>query len=261
MPSNARERASVAASGAWAGAGVGARTGIARRVQAFRAAAGALLSACLLLSLLALAGLVGLTPGILAGRTAGFDERVLRWMDGVAHPTLDRVALEVTALGDAVVVAAIALVAGTLLWLLGRRAYAALLAAAVGGAWGLSSVLKGVFDRPRPRVFEWGTHEVTSSSYPSGHATLSMVLLAVLVYVIHRLSDRRGTGIVALLLAGAAVLLVGLSRLYLGVHYPSDVLAGYAVGFSWATFCAVGVESIHRLRPARGGSGPGWDGG
>jgi undecaprenyl-diphosphatase len=261
MPSNAGERSGIASRGAWPGAGVGAPAGIRGRVQSFRAAAGGLLSWCSLLALLAVAALAVLTPGVMAGRTTPFDEGVLRWMDGRAHPTLDRAALEVTALGDAVVVAAIALVAGTLLWLLGRRAYAMLLAAAVGGAWGLASVLKLVLDRPRPRVFEWGTHEVTSSSYPSGHATLSMVLLAALVYIIHRLSARRGTVIAALLVAGGAVLLVGASRLYLGVHYPSDVLAGYGVGFSWATVCALGMESIHRRRLARGASGGEEEGG
>lgn len=249
MPASARERSGIAGHGG----GVEAGAGIGGRVRSFHAAAGALLTWCSLLALLSVAALISLTPGVMAGRTTRFDERVLLWMDGRAHPALDRAAVEVTALGDVVVVAAISLVAGTLLWLLGRRAYAVLLAAAVGGAWALASVLKLVFDRPRPRLFEWGTHEVTSSSYPSGHATLSMVLLAALVYIIHRLSPRRGTVLAALLLAGAAVLLVGASRLYLGVHYPSDVMAGYAVGFSWATFCALGVESIQRRRTERGG--------
>lgn len=219
-----------------------------RRLHGFYAVAGVLLTGGLLLSLLGLWALAGLTEGVVEGETARFDEGVLLWMNARATPWLDRVALEVTALGDGLVVAAISLVAGTLLWLLGQRAYAALLAAGVGGAWVIYPVLKLVFDRPRPQLFEWRAHYAVASSYPSGHATMSMVLLVVLAYIVHRLSDRRWTGVAAMLLAGAAVLLIGLSRLYLGVHYPSDVIAGYAVGFAWAVFCAVAVEALRFQR-------------
>jgi undecaprenyl-diphosphatase len=95
------------------------------------------------------------------------------------------------------------------------------------------------------------THYAMASSYPSGHATMSMVLLVVLAYIVHQLSDRRWPGVAAMLLAGAAVLLIGLSRLYLGVHYPSDVIAGYAIGFAWAVFCALAVEALRSQRRAR----------
>ncbi len=231
-----------------------------RRLAAFRARAGALLTGCGVLSLLALGALFGLTRSVATGRTAALDERGMRWLDGRATPWLDRAAVEATTLGDALVVAAIALVAGTLLWQVRQRAYAALLAAGVGGAWSIGAVLKETFDRPRPQLIEWRVHDVTSSSYPSGHATLSMVLAAILVYIVYRLSTRRGTGAAALLAGIAVVLVVGLSRVYLGVHYPSDVVAGYAVGFSWATLCALAVESIRshprfhaRTRPVRHG--------
>jgi len=227
-----------------------------RRLRGFYAVAGVLLTGGLLLSLLGLWALSGLTEGVMEGETARFDEGVLRWMNARATPWLDRVALEVTALGGGVVVAAIALVAGTLLWLLGQRAYAALLAAGVGGAWVIYPVLKLVFDRPRPQLFEWRAHYAVSSSYPSGHATLSMVLLAVLAYIVHRLSSRRRVGGVDMLLAGAAVLLIGLWRLYLGVNYPSDVIAGYAVGFAWAVFCALAVEALRSQRHSRGQAEP-----
>ena len=223
-----------------------------RRFRSFYAVAGVLLTGGLLLSLLGLWALAGLTDGVMEGETTRFDEGVLLWMNARATPWLDRVALEVTALGDGVVVAAISVVAGTLLWLLGQRAHAALLAAAVGGAWVIYPVLKLVFDRPRPQLFEWRAHYAVSSSYPSGHATMSMVLLVVLAYIVHRLSSRRRTSVTAMLLAGAAVVLIGLSRLYLGVHYPSDVIAGYVVGFAWAVFCALAVEALRSQRHARG---------
>ncbi|HEU0299884.1 MAG TPA: hypothetical protein VFR37_10525 [Longimicrobium sp.] len=131
------------------------------------------------LALLGLWALSGLTEGVMEGETVRFDEGVLHWMNARATPSLDLVAMEVTALGDGLVVTVITVVAGTLLCLLGQRAHAALLAAAVGGASVIYPVLKLVFDRPRPQLFEWRAHYALSSSYPSGHATLSMVLLVV----------------------------------------------------------------------------------
>lgn len=219
-----------------------------RRSQGFCAMAGALLRGGLLLSLLALGVLCVLTRSVLAGETLRFDEGVLLWMNRRATPALDRVAIEITALGDGLVVVSIALVSGTLLWLLGQRAFAWLLAAGVGGAWVVYPVLKLLFDRPRPRLFEWRAHDVHSTSYPSGHATMAMVLLVLLAYIVHRLDPHQRIRAAAVLVAGTAVLLIGLSRLYLGMHYPSDVLAGYALGFAWAVFCAVAVEALRVQR-------------
>jgi undecaprenyl-diphosphatase len=241
--------------GPWGGGSATARPPLAwlpRRLRAFYATAGALLTAGLVLALLGVLALWALAAKVMAGRTVRFDEGVLLWMNRRATPVLDLAALQVTALGNGLVVAVICLVAGTLLWLVGHRAYAALLAVGVGGAGVIYPVLKRVFDRPRPQLFEWRADYAHSSSFPSGHATLSMVLLVLLAYVVHRLSRRRWTSAVAALVAGAAVLLVGVSRLYLGVHYPSDVIAGYVIGFSWAVFCALALEALRARRRRRG---------
>ena len=224
---------------------------VGRYVHGFYAAAGVVLSAGLGLAVLALWALSMLTEQVLEGDTARLDRAILVWLNDQATPWLDRVAVEVTALGDTLVVVALAVIAASLLGLLGRRAYAWLLVAAVGGAAVITPVLKIIFDRPRPQVFEVRAHfaEVTAA-YPSGHATLSMVTLATVAFIIHRLSRRRWTGVVAMVAAAAVILLIGLSRLYLGVHYPSDVLAGYAVGFAWAVLCALTAVAFL----ARGGS-------
>jgi undecaprenyl-diphosphatase len=104
----------------------------------------------------------------------------------------------------------------------------------------ITPVLKTIFDRPRPQVFEWRAHyPETSAAYPSGHATMSMVTLVTVAFIIHRLSKHGWTGALAGGLATVAILLIGLSRLYLGLHFPSDVLAGYVVGFAWAVLCAI----------------------
>ena len=222
---------------------------LARHAHGLYVGTGLLLSAGLVLALLGLWGLSGLTEGVLEGDTVEFDRQLLLWLDSRATPWLDRAALEVTALGDTIVVIVLASVSATLLWLLGRREYALLLIVGIGGAAIINPVLKIIFDRPRPQVFEWRAHfELTTHAYPSGHATISMVSFATLAFIIHRLAQRKRVSIAAAMLAATAILLVGISRLYLGVHYPSDVLAGYVVGFAWAVLCAVTVEALQRGR-------------
>ena len=210
---------------------------------------GLVLSVGLVLAMLGLWGLAGLTEGVLEGDTERLDRQVLLSLHGRATPWLDRAALEVTALGDTVVVVVLALVAASLLWILGRRAYASLLVIAISGAAIINPLLKIIFDRPRPQVFEWRAHfAYTSQAYPSGHATISMVTFATLAFIIHRLAERGTVSVAAAAVAAFVITLVGLSRLYLGVHHPSDVLAGYVVGFAWAVLCAVTVEALERSR-------------
>lgn len=212
---------------------------LARRVHGLAAATGIFLLSGLFASLLGVAAFSALTDEVLDGETARFDRAVLLWLQERATPLLDGIAGNVTALGDTLVVVVLAIVAGSLLWLLGRTGYAALLFVSVGGASIISPVLKSVFDRPRPRLVDVGAaYAEASPAYPSGHATLSMVTFMVIAFIVHRLSETRTTGVVALCLAGVAVVLIGLSRLYLGVHYPSDVLAGYIAGLAWAVLCA-----------------------
>jgi undecaprenyl-diphosphatase len=226
---------------------------LGRHVRGFYTRLGLVLSAGLAIALVGLWGLSSLTEEVLEGDTDRFDRAVLHWIDARSTPWLDQAALEVTALGDTLVVALVALVAVTLLRLLGRRGYAFLLGLAVGGAAIINPVLKAIFGRDRPRVFEWGVqHGASSDAYPSGHALMSMVTLVTLAFVVHRLSARRWVGAVAMTLAAVVTVSIGLSRLYLGVHYPSDVLAGYVVGFAWAVFCALAVEALVGLhRPNR----------
>ena len=216
-------------------------------VRGFYAAAGVLLSAGLALALLGLWGLSLLTEEVLEGDTARIDAALLGWLNERATPWLDHAAVEITALGDTLVVVMVTLIAATLLGLLGQKAYAWLLVAAVSGAAVITPVLKAIFDRPRPQVLELRAHFAESSAaYPSGHATMSMVTLVTVVFIIHRLSKPRWAGMVAGALAGLLILLIGLSRLYLGLHFPSDVLAGYVVGFAWAVLCALTLTARTR---------------
>lgn len=180
------------------------------------------------------------------GYTQTFDEAVLRWMERHQTPWLERLMLEVTMLGTWIVVWSIVGIAGLFLWLTRHKYSAALLMVATAGGIGLNNILKIGFARPRPQVFEWGTH-VSSSSFPSGHAMSSAVVYITVAYLAARLQKTHTARIVTLVVAAVIVAAICFSRMYLGVHYPSDVTAGVIIGLAWAAFCMATLEAIQRF--------------
>jgi undecaprenyl-diphosphatase len=143
---------------------------------------------------------------------------------------------DVTSLGSHVVLTMLVITVAGFLIGTGKRAAAMFLVAAVGGGALFSALLKELFQRPRPAVV---THlvEVSSASFPSGHAMLAAVTYLTLGAIVARVlpSQRLRTYVFAIAIIVA--LLVGMSRIYLGVHWPTDVLAGWCVGASWALAC------------------------
>ena len=180
------------------------------------------------------------------GYTQQFDEAVLRWMEHHQTEWLERLMLEVTMLGTWIVVLSIVSIAGLFLWLTQHRYSALLLLVAAGGGIGLNNILKIGFSRPRPQVFEWGTH-VSTSSFPSGHAMSSAVVFITVAYLAARLQKTHAARLATLAVAGFIVASICFSRMYLGVHYPSDVLAGVIIGLAWAAFCMATLEAIQRF--------------
>jgi undecaprenyl-diphosphatase len=202
---------------------------------------GTLLSLALAVSALALWGFAQLSEEVLEGTTRRVDEAVLRWLAGVSDPTLDSVAVAVTTLGDIPVLAFVVVVVSALLWAQGhRREVGVLLTAGVGGAL-LNGALKVAFGRPRPDVVP-AQVEVMTLSFPSGHSMNTMVVVATLVWILARVGASRGLRWGAAVAGALLVGSVGLSRIYLGVHYPTDVAGGFAVGFAWAALSAVAFQ-------------------
>lgn len=143
---------------------------------------------------------------------------------------------DVTALGSApVLVIAVLAVAGFLALAKAWRLAGFTLAASLGGL-ALSSVLKYLIDRPRPDLAPEDVFTFTSS-FPSGHSMMSAVIYLTLAALLVRLMQRRRLKGYALGIAIILTLLVGVSRVYLGVHWPSDVLAGWSAGAAWALLC------------------------
>jgi undecaprenyl-diphosphatase len=116
--------------------------------------------------------------------------------------------------------------------------------------------VKLAFDRPRPQVFTWGTHAATTS-FPSGHAMSAAAVYGTIAFLAARLAHRRAVRIGVHGAAAVLVLAICFSRIYLGVHYPSDVVAGALLGAAWAAFCAAVLEAAAWAARRRGGRRPG----
>jgi len=164
----------------------------------------------------------------ITGPSLVFDTALLHWIHGWASPTWDRVALIVTNFGSPEATVGMTAFGIGGLWLLRRRWAAVVLMLGVGGAAIINTFLKLEFHRLRPSLWQPLVTE-QSFSFPSGHAMVSSALVCSVVYILWH-TRWRWWAIVA---GGALTVLIGLSRLYLGVHYPTDVLAGWTVGFIW----------------------------
>lgn len=185
----------------------------------------------LLLSLGVIALFAKIVEDVVEGESRRFDETVLLWVHWYSPGWLDGVMRFVTVLGYYWVVLPLLAVAAYAFYRKGWRISAALLVVATLGGIALTAVLKNVFERARPDLFE-SAYVESSYSFPSGHATMAVGFYGTLALLVAwRLTGLRRWAVV---LAGVAlVLLIGFSRLYLGVHYPTDVLAGFLAAPLW----------------------------
>ena len=229
--------------GAW-------RAVIARVGRRERSELRILLGAVVVLALtLAFALIAG---NVIRGDTRVFDERVIRALRRTDDPAipigpwwLHAAALDLTALGSPTVLGlAVAAVIGYLFIHRLYRTGAFVLAASVGG-WILNWAMKRAFDRPRPELVPH-LQQVMTSSFPSGHAMLSASVYLTLGALLMRLAKGRLAKFYCIAIAMLATLLVGSTRVFLGVHYPTDVLAGWLVGMLWALLCWMAEWALER---------------
>lgn len=211
------------------------------------------------MALLVMAGgslaFVELADEIEADESHGIDRAImlaLRTADDPAQPLgpawLQHAMVDVTSLGSTTCLALLTVFTCGLLLLLRKRLEAVAVAVAVGGAAIVMSLLKDAFARTRPDVVPHLV-EVFNESFPSGHAMVSAAAYLTLGTLgAHASGQRTGT-----YLLGAAILLVlliGVSRVYLGVHWPTDVLAGWSAGAAWAMGCWLVTVWVQRRSPA-----------
>lgn len=180
---------------------------------------------------------------VVDGDTRAFDESVLLAFRDPKNPSyplgpawLQIVFRDITPLGGYAVVILISLAVIGYLLMDGKRGAAFWVLASVGGGAVLSNVLKFAIERPRPDLVA-RLIEVNTSSFPSGHATLAAVTYLTLGALLSRVEARRRAKIYVLAVAVVLTFLIGVSRIYLGVHWPTDVLAGWCIGAAWAMLC------------------------
>jgi undecaprenyl-diphosphatase len=184
------------------------------------------------------------------GETLTFDRAVLTALrDGAGEPVGPRalqVALaDLTSLGSSSVLTLVVLATVGFLFLARRRHSAIyVLVASVGGGL-LSIALKSLFDRPRPDVVVHLVN-VSSASFPSGHALGAAAIYLTLAALLARELPRRRLRAFAVSAATVVVVIIGASRMYLGVHWPTDVLAGWCVGAAWAMLCWLIADRLGR---------------
>jgi undecaprenyl-diphosphatase len=221
---------------------------IAENVRGFHSAIGALLFVALAVIVACVAFFAMLANVVMAGGTQAADDSVLLWMNRHATPALTDFALNVTALGAGTVVWLLVIVASVFLWSSRHRWSVALLWVSIIGSGLINATMKLFFNRPRPQLFPWRAPYAGLSSFPSGHSMTSMVCYATLAYLVARLEPSLFLRRFTFALAALIVVMIGLSRMYLGVHYPTDVLAGFTMGLAWASFSALGLEALRYFR-------------
>ncbi len=168
-----------------------------------------------------------------------FDTTLLLWLHQFSNPILDRVMLTITTLGNPRVVVPVAAVSLVILWLQRYKQEAKIFAIACLGGVILNTGMKLAFSKARPELWHRLITE-KSFSFPSGHALGSIVLYGFLAYLLAVAYPKLAW--IIYILAVVAIIAIGLSRLYLGVHWPTDVIAGYGIGFLWLRMCILMLQ-------------------
>lgn len=195
--------------------------------------------------------LAELADEVIEGSTRNLDRDILLLLragtvdDPIGPDWVHEVMRDLTALGG------IAVLTLTTVAVIGyfalQRKYASMLyvIVTVGGGLLVSSAAKEAFDRPRPDLVPYGSL-VHTASFPSGHSMMAAVAYLTLGVLVARTLSRTRLKVYVLMLAVFATLLVGISRVYLGVHWPTDVVAGWLAGVVWASVCMLGARYLAR---------------
>jgi undecaprenyl-diphosphatase len=197
-------------------------------------------------------GVIELTGEVLEGDTRAIDERLLLAMrvpDDLSEPIgpewVDEMGRDFTALGGVGVLTVLTLLVGGYLLIRGARRTFWFLLAAVAGGVAASTLLKQLINRPRPALVP---HEsfVYTMSFPSGHSMMAASTYLTLALLLMQIEPRKYARVYFVVAALVLTVLVGTSRVYLGVHWPSDVLAGWGFGSFWALSCWTVARALRK---------------
>ncbi|MWV27129.1 phosphatase PAP2 family protein [Aurantiacibacter rhizosphaerae] len=207
-------------------------------------------------------GMIALASEVAEGDTFAIDKMILtglRHSDQAGLPIgpawLSVAVADLTSLGSAAVLVLITVFALGYLLVVDKKSNAMFVAASITGGALLSGLLKAILVRPRPEIVPHLV-DVSSSSFPSGHSMNSAIVYLTLAVLLARSEEDRHVQVYLIAVALTLTLIVGSTRVYLGVHWPSDVLAGWAVGAIWAAGCSLIARELQRRgaieRPVEG---------
>jgi membrane-associated phospholipid phosphatase len=191
-----------------------------------------------LIFLTGLLGFIKLSVEVFEQGTTGPDNAFLKYLHQFASDNLNIAATVITNLGGPLMIIALTITISVVLYLRRKPSAAAVLMIGVGGAGVINLVLKTAFARVRPSLWTPLVSE-TSFSFPSGHAMMSSAFILSLTLILWH-TPYRWT---VMVFGSVFVVLVGLSRLYLGVHYPTDILGGWIMSIVWVTFVGAIIQS------------------
>ncbi len=196
-------------------------------------------------AILCLALFIRLTFSISAnGSVQTFDESILKWVETLRTPFLNAMMVDITALGGLALTVVLGLLA-VIIFVLTRDPVAAVhLVLTSAGGFFISIWTKSLISRPRPSVIPQLIH-VSGFSYPSGHSITSAAIYLTMAILACRHFKPIKTRVVLISLAGIMTALISFSRIYLGVHYPSDTISGALVGLAWALVMAALFAKTH----------------
>lgn len=212
-----------------------------------------LIPAALLLIACGLLTFIAIAEEVQEKESHSYDQKILLAMrepgnlsDPIGPAWMEEMGRDITALGGFTILTGLTLASVGLMLLYRRPRLAVLTVIAITGGMLMSNLLKNVFDRPRPDLVPHGVL-VTSASFPSGHAMMSAVVYLTLGVLLARTQPRIRLRLYIITLSVLTTLCVGVSRVYLGVHWPTDVLAGWTVGGIWAlTFGVIALKLFGR---------------
>lgn len=190
------------------------------------------------------------------GETGVLDRRIILMLrepgdlnNPIGSKNVEEAVRDITALGGTTLVVVVTVVSVLAFLFHKKRLHAAVMAGAVLAAWASSQATKALYGRPRPDLVPHEAY-VYSASFPSGHSTMSTAAFLTLAMLIASLESRRRSKALAYVIAALVVIGVGFSRVYLGVHWPTDVLAGWCLGAAWSLLAWIALRALHA--PTRG---------
>ena len=209
-----------------------------------------------LISILAMACLLfafgTIAQNVIKGTSYAFDRRIILALRDPANPSapigpawVQEAARDLTSLGSIIVLAIITLSVSGYLFLARKYAAAWLMIVAVFGGIVLNDLLKSALARPRPDIL-YHAARVFTSSFPSGHAELSAITYLTAAALLAESQNSFKIGLYFIAVSALLTILIGVSRVYLGVHYPTDVLGGWCIGAAWALACWVLMTWLRR---------------